>query len=143
MANLTKAANWFMVVVVLAIIWNGMGVMAYIMSVTMSAEDFLKLSQAEQDINNATPAWAKGAFAFAVFGGLLGSLLLLLKKSLALPVLIVSFIAILVQMYNAFFIQDSFAVFGPGGTIMPIMVIVIAFLLIWLAKSAKLKNWIG
>ena len=143
MSNLTKAANWFLVVVVLAIIWNAMGVTAYIMSVTMSTEDFLKLSQAEQDIHNATPAWAKGAFAFAVFGGLLGSLLLLLKKSLALPVLIVSFIAILVQMYNAFFIQDSFAVFGPGGTIMPIMVIVIAALLIWLAKSAKAKNWIG
>ena len=143
MSNLTKAANWFMVVVVLAIIWNAMGVMAYIMSVTMSAEDFLKLSQAEQDLYHATPVWAKGAFAIAVFGGLLGSLLLLLKKSLAFPVLVVSFIAILVQMYNAFFIQDSFAVFGPGGTVMPVMVIVIGALLIWLAKSAQAKKWIG
>lgn len=143
MTNLTKAATWFMVVVVLAIIWNAMGVMAYIISVTMSAEDFLKLSQAEQILHNATPVWAKGAFAIAVFGGLLGSLLLLLKKSLALPVLIVSFIAIMVQMYNAFFIQDSFAVFGPGGAIMPIMVVVIAVLLIWLTKYAQSKKWIG
>jgi hypothetical protein len=143
MTNLTKTATWFTVVAVLAIIWNAMGVTAYIMSVTMSAEDFLKLSQAEQDLHNATPAWAKGAFAIAVFGGLLGSLLLVLKKSLALPVLVLSFIAILVQMYNAFFIQDSFAVFGPGSTIMPIMVVVIAALLIWLAKFAQSKKWIG
>jgi len=141
MSDLNKAAKWFIVVVILAIIWNAMGVLAYISTVTMSAESLLELPAAQQKIHIETPAWANGAFAIAVFAGLLGCLLLLAKNTLALPVLIVSFIAIIVQMYNAFFIMDSFAVFGPGGTIMPIMVIVVAALLIWLAMHAKTKQW--
>ncbi len=143
MTNSIKAPMWFIIVAVLAVIWDAMGVMAYITTMTISAEDMAEMTQAEQAIHNATPAWANGAFAIAVFGGLIGSLLLLLKKSWALPLLIISLLAILVQMYNAFFIMDSYAVFGPGGIIMPIMVIVIAILLVWLAKSAKSKNWIN
>ena len=143
MNNSIKMPTWFYVVATVAVIWDAMGVWAYISTMTLSAEALAAMSQAEQEIHNATPAWANGAFAIAVFGGLIGSLLLLLKKSLALPVLIVSLLAILIQMYNAFFIMDSFAVFGPGGMIMPIMVIVIAVLLVWLANSAKSKNWIN
>jgi hypothetical protein len=115
---------------------------AYINTMTISAEDLMKMPEAERNIHNATPAWANGAFALAVFGGFIGSLLLLAKKSLALPVLIVSLIAVLVQMYNAFFIMDSIAVFGPGGMIMPIMIIIIASLLVWVAYTAKKNKWI-
>lgn len=142
MINSIKVSMWFTIVTVLAIIWNAMGVMAYIMDVMLTGEDIAKMSEVEQNLRFATPSWAKSAFAIAVFGGLLGSVLLLVKKALAFPVLIMSFIAIIVQMYNAFFIMDSFAVFGPGGTIMPIMVIVFGALLIWLAMHAKTQQWI-
>ena len=135
--------KWFYGAVGVAILWNAMGVMAYLQTMTITPEAMAAMSQAEQDIHNATPAWANAAFAIAVFGGLLGSLLLILKKSWAIPVLILSLVAILIQMYNAFFIMDSFSVFGPGGLIMPIMIIVIAFLLVGLSKSAKSKGWIS
>ena len=138
-----KIPTWFIVVAALAVVWDAMGVWAYISTMTLSAEGLAAMPQAQQQIHNATPAWANGAFAIAVFGGLIGSILLLLKKALAYPVLIISLIAILVQMYNAYFIMDSFAVFGPGGMVMPIMVIVIAILLVWLAKSSKAKGWIN
>lgn len=138
-----KIPMWFTVVAIVAVLWDSMGVWAYIDTMTLSAEDLMKMPEAERSIHNATPAWANGAFAIAVFGGFIGSLLLLLKKSLALPILIVSLIAVLVQMYNAFFIMDSIAVFGPGGMIMPIMIIVIAALLVWMAYMAKKKAWIN
>jgi hypothetical protein len=143
MTNSIKAPMWFMLVVVLAVIWDAMGVMTYISTMTISPEAMAQMSEAEQVLHNTTPAWANGAFAIAVFGGLLGSLLLLIKKAWALPVLIISLIAILLQMFNAFFIMDSYAVLGPTGTIMPIVVILIAILLVWLAISAKSKNWIS
>lgn len=133
---------WFYIAASLAVTWESMGLFAYVSTIMISAEDMIKMTEAEQNIHKATPAWANGVFAIAVFSGFIGSLLLLLKKAWALPVLIISLLAILVQMYNAFFIMDSFAVFGPGGTIMPIMVIVIAILLIGLAQSAKSKQWI-
>ncbi len=36
---------------------------------------------------------------------------------------------------------DSYEVFGPGGMMMPIMVIVIAIYLVTLAAKAKANRW--
>lgn len=140
--NDINTPKWFWIVSGLALVWNLMGVMAYLQSVYMSAEDFAQMSQAEQQLISATPSWAKAAFATAVFGGTLGCVLLLLKNKLALPVLIISLIAILVQMYNAFFVMDSVAVFGPGSAIMPSMVILIGIGLILLSNKAIKNHWI-
>jgi len=90
-----------------------------------------------------TPAWANGAFAIAVFGGVLGCILLLLRKKLAKTVFLLSLIGIVVQMYYNFFVIDSIAIYGPGATIMPIMIILFALYLIWYSKFCIKKNWIG
>jgi hypothetical protein len=137
-----KIPVWFWVVAVIGLLWNAMGVMAFIQSMMMTTEALMKLSEAEQQLIKNTPAWANQAFAIAVFAGFIGCLLMIFKRKLALPILIVSLLAVLVQMYNAFFIMDSIAVFGPGGAIMPAMVIVIGILLIWLAKFAISKAWL-
>lgn len=135
--------TWFKVVCIMAIVWNLLGVIAFMATVMMTPQMLAELPQAEQDLHNATPGWATVAFAFAVWGGVLGSIALLLKKALAIPILILSLLAVLVQMYHAFFISNSFAVFGPGGMIMPMMVITIASALIVLATNAKSKHWLN
>lgn len=43
----------------------------------------------------------------------------------------------------AFFAQDSFAVFGPGGTFMVALVIVSAIALFWFSRRARNNGWIG
>lgn len=103
-----------------------MGVMAYIAQVTMGAEEIAALPENEQALYESLPMWATSAFAIGVWGGALGSLFLLLRKTWATPVLVLSLIGVLVQMYHSFFVIDSIAVYGPGGVIMPIMVILIA-----------------
>jgi hypothetical protein len=65
-----------------------------------------------------------------------------LKKAIALPILIISLLGVLVQMYHSFIIADAFDVYGPGGTIMPIMVIIVALYSVWLTNNAKAKGWI-
>lgn len=143
MTNTIKPPTWFWIVAIVALLWNLMGVMAYIMQVTMSPEAMQALPEAERNLYEATPAWATGAFAIAVWGGALGCLLLVLRKALSIPVLILSLVGILVQMYHAFFMSNNIEVFGPGGMVMPIMIILIALFLVWLARNARSKNWIG
>jgi hypothetical protein len=126
-----------------AFLWDLMGVGAYVAQVTMSADALHALPDAERMLYENVPAWATGAFAVAVFGGALGSLLLLLRKAFATPVLIISFIGIIVQMYHAFFIARSIEVYGPGGMIMPAMVIAIAAFLIWYSINVKKKGWLS
>lgn len=137
----SKAPRWFMIVAVVLLVWNLMGVMAYIMQVTMSPEVIAALPEAQRQLYENTPAWATAAFAIAVNGGALGCVLLLLKRNLAGLFLQFSLAGVLVQMFHSFFMSNSFEVFGPGGMVMPVMVIVIAIYLVWLAASAKNRGW--
>ena len=82
------------------------------------------------------------AFGCAVTGGVLGCVALAFKKAIALPILIISLLGILVQIYYSFITVDASDVYGPGDTIMPMMVLIIALFLVWLANSAKAKGWI-
>ncbi len=143
MTTLIKPPTWFWIASGLALVWNLMGVLAYLTQVTMSPEAFQQLPEAERTLMESAPEWATGAFAVAVWGGALGCLLLLLKKKLATSVFIISFIGILVQMYHSFFIANSIEVYGPGGMIMPIMVILIGALLIMFSRKATANGWIA
>jgi hypothetical protein len=137
-----KPKTWFWVVSALALVWNLMGVMAYITQVTMTPEAMQALPEDQQALYSSMPSWATGAFAIAVWGGALASILLLLRRKWATAVLILSMAAILVQMYHSFFVSNSFEVFGPGGLVMPIMIIVFAAGLIWFSRKATAEGWL-
>ena len=136
-----KAPKWFMIVAVISLVWNLLGVMAYLMQVTMSPEVLATLPEAQLEILENTPAWATAAFAIAVNGGAIGCLLLVLKRNLAGFFLQLSLAGVLVQMFHSFFMSKSFEVFGPGGLVMPVMVIIIAIYLVVLASMAKANRW--
>lgn len=133
--------SWFKIAAILAVIWNVLGVMAFIGQMSMTPEMLAELPQAEQDLYATTPVWATLAFAVAVFAGALGSVALLMKKAFSYSLFVTSFIAVLIQMFHSFFISNSFEVFGPGGMIMPIMVIVIALFLVRLSAKAINNKW--
>ena len=77
-----KSPTWFMVVAVVLFIWNLLGVMAYVMQVTMSPEVMAALPEEQREMYENIPSWAMAAFAIAVHGGALGCLLLILKKKI-------------------------------------------------------------
>jgi hypothetical protein len=137
-----KPATSFWVVSALALVWNIMGVMAYLAQVMMTPEALQALSAAEQEYYKTVPAWATGAFALAVWGGALGSLLLLLRLKLATIVFIISLAGILIQMFHSFFIGHSYEIYGPGGLVMPIMILIIGIALIWYSRKVAAKGWL-
>lgn len=137
----SKAPKWFMIVAAVLLVWNLLGVMAYIMQVMMSPETLAALPEEQRQLYEDTPAWATAAFAVAVNFGALGCVLLLLRKNLAGLFLQLSLTGVLVQMFHSFFMSKSFEVFGPGGLVMPVMVIVIAIYLVVLAANANTKRW--
>jgi len=139
--SITTVPKWFMIVAVVLLVWNLLGVMAYIMQVMMSPETLAALPQEQRQLYENTPAWATAAFAVAVNFGALGCVLLLLRKNLAGLFLQLSLAGVLVQMFHSFFMSKSFEVFGPGGLVMPVMVIVIAIYLVVLAAKAKTNRW--
>jgi hypothetical protein len=138
----TKPSVAFWIISVLALLWNLMGVAAYIEHVTMTQEVLLAKPIEEQQLYADIPVWATAAFAIAVWGSTLGCILLLLRKKLATPVLSISFAAVLVQMVHSLVISKSIEVYGPGGMIMPIMIMLVGAFLIWYSRKATALGWL-
>ncbi|WP_425392359.1 hypothetical protein [Ekhidna sp.] len=138
-----KPPTWFWVVSILALIWNLLGVGAYLSQAFTPDDVIAQMEQAMQDLINDTPAWVTAAFAIAVWGGALGCILLLLRKKLAQTVLILSLAGIVVQMFYNVFISNSMEVYGPGGIIMPIMTLGIGIALVLFAKKGISAGWLN
>lgn len=139
--NTVPAPKWFIVFAILALVWNLLGVMAFYMQVNMTPDTIAAMPEAEQALYNSYPIWALIAFACAVFGGVLGSLLLVLKKNLAGPLLLISLIGVLVQVGHTVFVAKAYEVYGPGSLAMPVLLVVIAAYLVMLAGKAKKNSW--
>jgi hypothetical protein len=139
----TKPTISFWAISIIALLWNVMGVDQYIQQAYMT--DAFKAMYTEEQLEMITsaPSWVTAVFAIAVFGGLLGSLALLLRKKIAKTLFTISLIGIIAQMYYNLFVIDSVAIYGPGAAIMPIMVLGFALFLLWYAKFAEKKNLIS
>lgn len=141
--NSNKPNTLFWVLGVIALIWNLLGVLAYLMQ-AYKTESFKAMYTPEQlEIINNMPVWATSAFAIAVFGGVLGSLLLLLKKRLANFVFSLSFVGIIVQFIYNFFVANSMEAYGPGSLVMPILTIAFGLFLVVYSKNCIKKGWLS
>lgn len=139
---MTKPSISFLVISVVALLWNLMGVSQYIQQ-AYNTESFRAMYTSEQLLlMDATPAWATAAFAIAVFSAALGCISLLLRKKWAYSLFVVSFIAIFVQNIDGF-MRYSFSDFDSFALSMTIMIPLFAIFLIWYSKKAISKNWIS
>ena len=139
-----KPPVWFWIVSILALIWNLMGVMAYLGQAYMTEEMMAEYPAEELALIEMTPAWATAAFAIAVWGGLLGCLALLLRKKWAKTMLTLSLIGILVQMSHSFFMTNAIEVYGQvQGIVTPLIVMIIGIALVKFAGIAEKRNWIS
>ncbi len=131
--------NWFWVVSGVGLVWNLMGVAAFVGQMTM---DLSTLPAAEQAFYESTPAWATVAFAVAVFGGVLGCVGLLLRRGWAFAMLVACLLGIVVQDSHSIFIGDGIEVFGPAGFILLLITFGIAAALAWFARYSGQQGWI-
>ena len=139
----SKPAKSFYWTAGVALVWNLMGMSAYVAQVTMTPEAMNALPDAERMLYENVPSWATSAFAIAVTAGTLGCLLLLMRKALAIPVLIASLLGVLAQNFNSFVLMDTLSVLGPVGAIFSAAVIVIGAYLIWFATESRKNGWLN
>tara|TARA_B100001059_G_scaffold41397_1_gene33282 strand:+ start:363 stop:791 length:429 start_codon:yes stop_codon:yes gene_type:complete len=135
--------NWFKPALWAALIWNLLGVFAFIMHLMMTPEMISKLPLDQQAAYSDVPLWSTIAFAVAVFGGTLGCILLLAKNAFATPTFALSLVAIFIQQFYNFIVINSIKMLGVSAVFMPILVIVIAFLLLYLSIKSKQQGWLN
>ena len=128
--------HWsFWTIGAVALIWNVMGVINFFWQ--MNADALSAMPESHRAIIEGRPAWATGAFAIAVFGGALGCLLLLLRKSAAYYLFIASLLGVIVTMIP--YLSMDFGPFEISTYVL--MPLAAAAFLIWYSKHAESKGW--
>lgn len=138
----TSPPSWFKVIVILAILWNLMGIINFYFQITITPDQISKLSEAEESLINSTPFWTYIAFTMGVFGGTIGSIGLLMQKAWSRWLLLLSLIGVFVQMNYWLFFTNAVEVYGTNTYIMPTVVLLVAYLLFSLCNRGIKKGYI-
>ena len=139
-----NGVHWsFWVIGAVSLVWNLMGVTNFIFQ--LNPEAVASFPDSHRAIIESRPLWATIGFAMAVFGGAIGSVLLLMRKYLAKTVFIASMIGVIAATLHTLPIaMGSGAHFTPGELFMMIaMPLIVGAFLIWYAARAQTKGWLS
>jgi hypothetical protein len=144
MTTTNKPSVGFWIIAVIALLWNSLGVIAYLGQVYITDEALNIMTPEQQELLANTPAWITGVFAVGVFGGLLASILLLLRKKWAVPLFLISLLAVLINTCYSFFATNQAEVYGTlQGIVMPLIIALIAIFLYMYSKKTAANGLIN
>ena len=136
--KIISRVHWsFWVISIVGLIFYIMGCLNYISQ--MNAEMVASMPDSVRAIIESRPVWSTVAFAIAVFGGALGAILLLIRKSVAYYVFTASLVGAVVAQIPLLGLTD----FPAGVLIGGLSQLIVTVFLIWYSKWAKHKGWIS
>lgn len=138
-----KAPIWFIIIAIVALLWNSMGTFMFITDVTKTPEDIAAMDAAMQPFYQNVPLWNWLAYGLAVFAGLLGSIGLLMKRKWANKMFVFSLIGILIQNFFSFVVDDAMEALDNAKYVMPTLVIGIGIGLLFLSKKGIQNRWLN
>lgn len=139
-----RAPAWFWVVAVLILLWGAAGVAAFYLDVNTTPGQLAEMSAYDQKLLASRPTWFLWLYGVAVWSGLIGGIVLLLRSSLAQAAFVLSLVTV-VAMFGYFFaVTDIVAVKGfVASAGFPIVIAALAVFQVWFAGYARRRGWIA
>jgi hypothetical protein len=134
-----KVPKYFIPLAIFATIWNAMGCLSFSMTM-LRYEDYLaEFTPEELEYFISFPMWMNAAWGVAWWSGLLGSIMLLFKKTFAVTAFIFSFsIMIICNGYTYVLRDDAIEMISESGNWFAGVIFILA-LCFWIV-SAHLRN---
>ena len=104
------------IVGILALLWNAGGAFDYYMTQTGNEEYLSALSVEQRLFLDTLPVWFHASWAFAVWGAVAGSLLILFRSRFAVSMFSVSLLGMIVTSIYSIFIASPNAIEISGQT---------------------------
>ena len=123
-----------------ALAWNLLGDMSFAAQYAMDMDELARTSPDMARVYGQMPGWVWTVFAVAVGAGTLGAVLLLLKKSLAVPVYALSLAAIILLFAQNFLATDMLAVEGWHAVLVPALIFVAGVAQLLYARAMKARG---
>ena len=138
---MTKPRWSFWLIAVFTLIWNAMGCMNFVMQ--MSPAMLAEMPESHRTIAENRPIWSTVGFALGVFGGTIGALLLLLRRTLARPVFILSLIGVVLATVPLLGMLGDSVHFSAAEMALAVYApILLAIFLVWYSRFSEKREWI-
>ena len=135
-----SAPGWFTWAAIAALFWEALGCTMF---VWQAMADPAGLPVDQRAILAATPVWVNAAWGFAVVTGIAGAVLLVARKRQAEPLLLLSFLAVVVQFSGLVLAPGLRNLTNSDDLFMPFVVAVICYGVWHLARKARKEGWLG
>jgi hypothetical protein len=135
-----KPGVWFSIVAILSLLWNIVGAMQFVNSITATEASMSGAMMSPEQISviTALPSWVTFVFGVGVVTSLVGSVLMYLRHRFAMATLSVSFLAFAL-LTIAYSIYGVFEALGTQQLGIMITVVVIAAILAFLSRKIASK----
>ena len=131
----TPVHFWFVAVAALA--WNAYGCFEYLMTMLRNPAFMAKVPADQLAYMNGLPAWLTGCWALGVWGGLAGSLLLLIRSRYAVWAFALSLFGAIVGLgYQKFMLSMPASMTTGAMAILPWVIVLFCAFLAWYASNA-------
>ena len=125
----------------LATLWNGFGCFDYLMTQTRNAEYLAGFTDPQRIYFESFPIWVEAAWACGVWGGLVGSLLLLVRSRYAVAAFAVSLLGLAVSTVYQYVLNSPPADMMTGPMVaMNVVIWVVVIALLYYALRMRRKG---
>ena len=121
---------------VIAVLFNSIGVFDFVMSRAKGATYMASAGMTPDQIAHyqQMPGWMTVDWAVGVFGAFVASILVLLRKKLALPIFILSLAAFLVSLLYTYVLTNGGAIMGQQMVITSAVITVLLVFFSWYSR---------
>lgn len=138
--TITTQTPWHLWLVgILGVLWDLVGAWDYFATQTQNEAYMSRFTPEQLEFFYGFPSWVVVFWAIAVWGGVLGSLLLLLRKRLAVTVLLASLVSMVITAFHNFLLANGAEIMGTGGAIFTGLIFLVA-LGLWLYARAMARR---
>jgi hypothetical protein len=132
-------AGWYMPAAVASLLFMGLGCIMYL---THVLSDPANMPLDQRAAYEAEPLWVTAAYAVAVWVGLVGTAMLVLRKRLAEFLLMVSLAAVLVWLAGLLVVSGLRENMSANDLLVAIVVTALTWTIFWFARHSRQRGWL-
>jgi hypothetical protein len=132
-------APWYTAAAACALLFMVIGCALFLLDVGASRAT---MALDQQAVHAARPLWILIANAVAVFAGALGALLLVLRRKLAEPVLLVSLAAVILWLAGLLLTPDLRDLLSTNDIAVALSVTLVTWTIFWFGRHSRQRGWL-
>ena len=132
-------ARWYTLAALASLLFMVLGCAVFLLGVST---DPATLPLDQRAAHDAQPVWLIAANGISVAAGLAGSLLLLLRRRLAEPLMLASLVAVAIWLVGLFIVPRLRDTLGTDDIAVAIFIALITWTIFWFARHSRQRGWL-